>query len=216
MRLLSVCSAALALVLFTPSAHAVTGSLLDDFQDGTLQGWGNGGAEVAPTNVSTGGPLGLGDKYMNVTSSNHLAVFNAGDWAGDYQSLNLFDVSVDFRNPNASILTMRAVLFGPSGSRWTSTTPASVPTDSAWHHYTFSLRQADLTNVVPGDTYAATISGVSRLMFRYETTPSSGGSPFVGSVGIDNVQAIVPEPASIGLLTMTGVAALIRRRPRAA
>lgn len=197
---------AVAAITFAASSRtasaAIAGAQTDTFQDGTTQGWtiGPGGAAPPPTNVSSGGPLGTGDRYLNMTTTNRLAVLNAAQWAGDFLDAGVLDVEVDFRNPNATPLQMRVVLFGPAGGRWTSATPALVPADNAWHHYSFSLRQTDLLNVLSGDTYADTIAGTTQLMLRHDTTGNSGGTPFTGSIGIDNVQAIVPEPAALGLL----------------
>jgi hypothetical protein len=105
-------------------------------------------------------------------------------------------------------------MFGPTGSRWTSANPVLLSPDGLWHHLTFSLRAADMVNVLAtGDTYAQTLAGAQRLMFRHDDGPaSSNGTAFTGSIGIDNVKAVVPEPGSIALLGAIGL--ILRRRRR--
>jgi len=178
----------LALVALVSPALAITAGQVSNFQDGTTQGWVMGPVAPLPTNVATGGPAGAGDKWMRAEPGAHLAFFNPSDWAGNYTSAGVLDVGIDLLNPNANTLDniadMRVVLFGPSGSRWSSKNFVVVPTDNVWHHYTFSLRQSDLTQVVAGDTYASTMANVQQLMFRHDngTTPNSGGTPYLGSI----------------------------------
>jgi hypothetical protein len=200
-------------------AHAIVGGQVSNFQDGTLQGWVTGPQAPLPTNIATGGPAGAGDHYLRVDPFTHLAVYNPSPWNGDYATAGILDVGVDFLNfnPNtmANVEKMRIVLFGPSGSRWTSTNPVTVNPNNLWQHFTFSLRQSDLTQVVSGDTYGATLAAVDRIMFRHDNgvTPSTGGTPFSGSIGIDNVTAIVPEPTGLlGVFTLAGMCR--RSRPK--
>jgi hypothetical protein len=198
-------------ILAATPARAIVAGQVNTFQDGTTQGWTNGGLVAPPSNVSTGGPAGAGDRYLDDTTTNRLATFNP-TWGGNYTAAGVLDLEVDFLNPNPTPLHMRAVLFGPGGGRWTSTVPAIVPADAAWHHYAFSLREADLTQVTLPDTYAAVMASVTQLMFRHDTALSSGGTVFSGSVRLDNVAA-VPEPAGLALLALAA-AGLPRRRPR--
>src|SRR4051794_7730361 len=218
-RMCCVGAVALLLCLARP-AGAVTAGQVSNFQDGTTQGWVTGPNAPLPSNVATGGPAGAGDKYLEVDPFIHLAFYNASDWSGNYASAGITDVGIDFMNPNPSgsinNASLRIVLFGPSGSRWASNNFIIVPPDSVWHHYMFSLRQADLTQVVLGDTYAATMANADRLMFRQDggATPSSGGSFFNGTLGVnvDNITAIAPEPS--GVLTMVALCGLMQRRSR--
>jgi predicted extracellular nuclease len=208
----TILSAAI-IALSASIAGAVVSGQTDDFQAGTVANWTNGGSAAAPTNVSDGGPLGLGDKYMHVVSGSNLATFNTTQWTGNFSAANVLDIALDLRNPNLTdVLDMRVVIFGPSGSRWTSAVPAVVPADNLWHHYVKSLRQADLINVVGGDTYTGTIAGISRMLIRHEVTPSSGGTPFTGAVDIDNISSVVPEPATLALLGALAVSLACRRR----
>jgi hypothetical protein len=198
------------LVVPAPTAPAaIIAGQADTFQDNTADNWG-GGDNLA---VQSGGPAGASDLYLHLEalggsgSGSKLSTFNAIQWAGDYAAAGITSISMDLLNPNTSPvgtpLDMRIVLFGPNGSRWSSTNANVIPADNTWHHVTFPLAEAALTQVVAGDTYGQTISNVSQLMIRYDagTTPSSSGSTFAGTLGIDNVMAVaVPEPGSAGVL----------------
>jgi hypothetical protein len=215
------CVAAVVLLCLAPRAGAIVGGQVSNFEDGTIQGWVTGPQAPLPTNIASGGPTGANDNYLRVDPFTHLGVFSpTSDWGAgsNYTSAGVLDIGVDFLNfnPNtaANIAKMRIVIFGPNGSRWTSNNFVTVPTDNLWHHHQFSLRQADLTQVLAGDTYAATMAAADRLMFRHDdgVSPNAGGTPFTGSIGIDNVTAIVPEPS--GLIAMFASVMLLTRRRR--
>ena len=210
MRKVTGLAAGMILAL-TAAAWAVSPAEVDDFQDGTFENWTGG---VSLTNVPNGGPLGLGDRYLNVSSFNRLATYNINQWTGDYQAAGVLDIGVDMRNPNAEPLEMRIVLFSPNDTRYTSATPHVVPGDSQWHHYVFSLRESDLIVVQDlGTSYGSLMTNMARLMFRYDDVGMAGGTPYIGQMGIDNVTAIVPEP-SLAAAALLGV--LVARRNRAA
>src|SRR2546430_5799154 len=82
---LSLCCVVLAFNLITISnARAVTLGQIDNFEDGTVANWGNGGT-MQPMNISTGGPLGLNDNFMQITAdgsgaNGRLTVFNRTPW----------------------------------------------------------------------------------------------------------------------------------------
>lgn len=166
----------------------------DDFQDGTTQGWGGG---ANPTNVPDGGPNGQGDRFLQITSrggfgeGSRLATFNLAQWTGDYQAAGVDGIRVHMRNQSNQTLSMRVVLFGPLGSRFTSRNAILLPPDNTWHEVTFSLREADLLNVFGPETYAQVITNVTRLMFRHDADPpGEGGDPIAAQMGIDNITAI--------------------------
>jgi hypothetical protein len=216
------CLFALPLLWLSSAAWAVTAGQVSNFQDGTIQNWLTGPVAPLPTNIATGGPAGAGDRYLRVDPGAHLAFFNPSDFAGNYSAAGVLDVGIDILNfnPNtvSNIADMRVVLFGPSGSRWSSNSFVAVPPDNVWHHCTFSLRQSDLTQVIVGDTYASTMASVQQLMFRHDSnpTPTSGGSPFLGSIGADNITAIAaPEPSSVSAGIIASAVILKRRRRHA-
>jgi hypothetical protein len=214
MRIFSLI-ATLAVALAAGRAGAVTVGSINDFQDGTAQNW-DGGDTL--TNVPTGGPAGTGDRYLNVNSSSRLATYNSiVPWPGDYASAGVGRIDLDLRDPDATPLDMRIVLFGIDGDRWTSTLAQTVPADDLWHHYSFSLAESDLTQVQGVESYAQTFTAVERVMIRYDPDgPSAGGALFNGAFDVDNIAAgAVPEPGSTALAAAAAFGFATRRRRRA-
>lgn len=175
-------------------AIAISLGQQDDFQDGTTQGWGGG---ANPINVPDGGPNGQGDRFLQITSrggfgsGSRLATFNLSQWTGDYQAAGVNGIRVHMRNQSTQTLSMRVVIFGPLGSRFTSRNAVTLPPDNTWREVTFSLREADLQNVFGPETYSQVISNVTRLMFRHDADPpEEGGDPIAAQLGIDNITAI--------------------------
>ncbi len=172
---------------------------VDTFQDGTMMGWGGG---AALENVANGGPLGAGDRFLQVTSfggsggGSRLATFNGSQWTGDYLAAGVTHISVQMLNRGNTELSMRLVLFDFSDgeTQWTSTEAQLLPAASGWTLLTFPIAESALTMVEGTVNYTDTLSGVDRLMFRHQVgTPGTGGTPIATSAGIDNITA-VPEP----------------------
>lgn len=175
-------------------AFAISLGQQDDFQDGTTQGWGGG---ANPTNIPDGGPNGAGDRFLQITSrggfgaGSRLATFNVSQWTGNYQAAGVDGIRVHLRNQSSQTLSMRVVIFGPLGSRYTSRNAITLPPDNTWRQVTFSLREADLVNVFGSETYSQVITDVTRLMFRHDAEPpEEGGDPIAAQLGIDNITAV--------------------------
>lgn len=158
---------------------------IDTFQDGTTQSWGGGSS---PVNVPTGGPLGAGDKYLQISATgSSLATFNNVRWTGNFPAAGVNRIEADLRNTGANPLVIRLVLFGGSGDRWSSNTSFSLPTGGAWTHVAYNLDASNFTHTIGGGTFAATVTVMDRIMFRHEPTITSGGTAVTGQLGIDNV-----------------------------
>ena len=71
----SLAVVALAALLMCPTLmSAVTIGPVDNFEDGTTQNWvinllGMGSPPSPPANIPTGGPAGVGDNYLQLTST---------------------------------------------------------------------------------------------------------------------------------------------------
>jgi hypothetical protein len=100
----------------------------DTFEDGTTNNWlvnllGMDPTAPVPVNVPTGGPAGVDDAYMLLTSTggvgegSRLAVLNVAQWSGNYIAAGLSAVTMDLLNVGSTDLSLR-VLFqavGPMG-----------------------------------------------------------------------------------------------------
>ncbi len=190
------------------SVHAdvVLGTLFD-FQDGTIQGWAGG----TVMNVADSGPGGVGDHSLQLSNggNGNFAMFNSQ--IGGVIDMSVSAISADLFRPQGEVdASIRLVLFGTDGTRWTSSAATIVAGDGAWNRYSFSVLEADLTRVVGTGTYSSLISNLDQGMFRHDPgAPSAGGSSLAGTMNFDNIAAI-PEPSQLfllvsGLLGLAGV-----------
>ena len=208
---------AVVLVTFT-TALAITLGQMDDFEDATVQGWTNGGP--TPMNVATGGPLGAGDNYLENSSvggggtASRMAFFNFTTWTGDYLSAGVGSISMQVNNfTSASPLNLRIYVqdcgttpcgtgVGRFDCGFISTTPVMLASGSGWTPVTFSLAEADLTEVNDfGGTcdYNSVLSNVDRLWILHNDTdsPSYSSLPIVATLGVDNISADAPLPVEL-------------------
>lgn len=216
------CLVGLALVLPSLAAAVVAGQV-DDFQDGSLQGW-TGGSSL--TNQANGGPAGAGDRYLEIDSNGgFLGSFNVTQWSGDYDAANVLALSADLANFGPDAVSLRIMILTPGcqfgGSActaWTTTVPVSLGAGSGWATTLFPLEEADMTRVIGSDSFTATLQNVERVLIRHQTgapAPPGVGQTVDAVLGVDNVSAL-PEPASVAALgagTLLLVALRRRRQP---
>jgi hypothetical protein len=216
-----------SLLLSASIAQGVTLGQVDDFEIvGDAANWAGGKVPFSPppSQFVDGGPGGLGDGYLQISTAGfHLGTNNnAGQWAGDYLTAGVTSIEMDVnRLAGPSDVSLRILVFGPGGT-WASTNLAPTLTGPGWQHLTFYLNPANLT-YVPGSTAVPdgtgilvdTLSGVTGLLIRHDsavpTIPGLHPPHLTATVGLDNITA-VPEPATLSLLAIGGIAALRRRK----
>lgn len=210
---------------------AATIGQLDDFEDGTTQGWqinslGGGAPAILPANESTGGPAGANDNYLKLGSSggsgagSRLVVNNLfAQWAGNYTALGLTAITMDLWNLGATDLSIRLMLENPDGGPPTDvaiTDAVALPSGGGWTHVQFDLSPVALTAVL-GDVNAL-LANVTGLRIFHSATAEFPGASVVATLGVDNIMALgarqpVPEPAT-AVVVAAGLAALMVRRAR--
>lgn len=224
-----ILAAACALVLgaLHAPAYAVINGQIDTFEDGTTDGWvtnllGQGSPPNPPTNVSTGGPGGIDDNYMLVTSTGEqgpggkLVVINPAQWSGNYLGAGVSSITMSLNNFGDTDLSLHLLFesvgdFGPTDVAAT-TDGFTLAAHSGWVTATFDITPSALTSLLGTVDNALTDATVLRLYHN----PTDAGFPppnAVASLGVDNVQA-VPEPGTM-LATAAGLGLLARRRRKA-
>ncbi len=206
----------LAAALAAAPAAGITLGQVDDFQDGSLQGWAGG---AMPTNIASGGPSGVGDRYLQISSSGgNLGTNNIAQWIGDYDAAGVVAINFLLNNLGPNPLALRVTVFG-NGGTFTTTNETVLPAASGWVSVGFGLDDASLTQTAGNGTLADTLATVNTLLIRHDPDPISGSgqpNPVTGTLGIDEVTAL-PEPGS-ALLLPAGLVALWvasrTRRPR--
>jgi len=218
MRLIS--SAALCCACTTTGllADVVVGSA-SNFNGSDTQGWTNG--FVDDPQVLPGGPGGAGDGYLRVTSDGSgsggkLTVFNNDpQWTGNWLASGVTHVSMDFFNfdPQGRTLYMRmSFLMAAGPGQPAYCTPAfQVPADGQWHHAVWEISQSALQTAGSPLPYDIAMEGITQVRIFYSVNPSSVGTNFASSVGIDNVTAL-PAPGAGAALVLLCAGSARRRR----
>src|SRR4051794_2823574 len=124
----------------TPARAAIVRGQVDDFEDGILGGWQNGGnTNPNPAaNVASGGPAGATDNFMRITADGSgaggkLVAFNTAQWAGDYLGVGVDAIRMQLNNTGATGLSVRLILAdGVDGQSLTTSSPVNVPAGSGW------------------------------------------------------------------------------------
>jgi hypothetical protein len=221
-RALLLFSAALFInVAAVSNCDALTIGQIDNFQDNTTDNWANGGAPQ-PANISSGGPAGVGDHFLQITSDGNgatgrLTVFNRTQWLGNYITAGVSEINLDLNNFGATALSIRlafksATFSGAPG--YISTTPFLLDPNSGWQHAVFSITPAAMTAVSGATAFNTFFAGPAEFRIINATgTGDLNGDFVVSQLGIDNIVA-VPEPSPLTLLLVTGIATWSFQRNR--
>ena len=190
---------------------------VNDFQNGQVSGWTNGGGAPDPVNVTTGGPAGAGDRFLRVTAvggfgagSRLVTLNNNQRWTGNYNTDRVDAITMDLKNFGTTPLSMRIAFEGPGSTWFATTTPFTLPADNAWHPARFDLTTSALTRAQGSATLANALASVGELRILHSPTPDFRAAVISSSFGVDNIRA-VPEPAS-GAAAVALLVPLLRRR----
>jgi hypothetical protein len=193
---------------------AITVGQADTFQDGTTANWMNGGT-MQPQNISTGGPAGNGDRFMELTSdgsgtNGRLTVFNRTQWLGNYLSTGVNEIDLELNNFSNVTLSIRlAFKSGTFGGApgYVTTSAFTLAPNSGWQHVVFSITAGAMTAVGNPSAFATFFTAPAEFrIINASTTLDLNGDAVVGQLGIDNIIA-VPEP-DVLVLVGTGIVAL--------
>jgi hypothetical protein len=214
------------------SADPIVGQV-DDFEDGTTQGWlinllgmGNPPAEALPINVSTGGPGGADDSYLRLTSlggqtaGGRLVALNLDTrWTGDYLSAGVAAITMDLINLGTSDISLR-LLFervegGPPTDIAFTNDVVVLAAGGGWTSATFRIGLDDLAAAL--GSVEAVLSGASVVRLYHGPDAGFPGTPIAAQLGVDNIRAAaVPEPTALAMLLMGVIGAGLAARRRGA
>ena len=219
--------AMLSVALAIPATAAPVFGQVDDFEDGTTQGWtvavGLPGTfhPLPPINVASGGPQGADDNYLLLRAiaglggaGSRMSVLNLSQWAGDYAAAGIQTIVMSAFNFGPDDLSLRLLFANPGAGPPTdiaiSTDAIFLPAGSDWTALAFPVDVGSLTALTPGGVLPALTSATELRIFHNPaaTFPGPGiGIPLVtAELGIDDIQAlgnrVVPEPTMVGLLVL--------------
>jgi hypothetical protein len=193
---------------------------LDDFEDGSTNGWFVGGPHpFPPATISTGGPEDVDDSYLRLTAlgqqgpGGRLAVSSGPQWAGNYLAENITQIRMDVINFGPADLHLRLLFedfdgMGPPLNLALSADAVFVPAGSGWQTVSFDVTPGALVPGVFGTVNGALMSADTLRLFHNPEPEFGGpgmGPPMVSvQLGIDNISTLtpVPEPGTY----MAGVA----------
>jgi hypothetical protein len=222
--LLTVAAAGMTMLPWR-AAHAVTLNQVDDFQSGTTANWMNGPPSADPVNVSSGGPAGAGDRFLQAASTgvggagSRMVVFNRAQWLGNFNLTGANAIEIDLKNLSpvpAQQLSMRIAFkqttaMGAAG--YVTNTALALPADGSWHHAVFKLAGADMVGINAGGlTLSNLLDNPAEMRILSSAAPSLDGDVIGAKLGIDNIR-LVPEPAAESLAVL-GFACLVVARCR--
>ena len=175
---------------------------LDNFEDGTVQGWNidlfGAGAPNPPININTGGPAGVDDNFLQYTTTGNpggpgskMIVFQFdSNWMGNYTSQSIVAIKLDVK-AEASNINLR-VAFNGDGGEMCTTNAIVIPAGSGWNSVTIPITSSDFTLVDGGSNVSATLANVTEMRILSSPTPAWRGQAFPGvptTMGLDNITA---------------------------
>lgn len=174
---------------------------INDFEDGTTQGWSNGNnSPNPPTNIATGGPTGANDNFLEEISTggagagSKLIIFNTdADWLGDYAAAGIAFIGFNAQVITNEDLQLRiAVEGGLNNSQMVTTNATIVPGGSSWNSYSIFVEATDFTVLSGGETVVEILSNVTDLRILHNPNLDFNGASIDATLHLDNIFADGP------------------------
>ncbi|MGV6831553.1 MAG: T9SS type A sorting domain-containing protein [bacterium] len=175
----------------------VTAGQVDDFEDGTTQSWFEGGASPnPPVNISTDGPAGAGDNYLQADSDNsggnndpgsRMVIRNIDNWTGDFTAEGIVEVRFDAR-VFTNDLDLRIAMSGPGG-RIATINAVTVTAGSGWTSVSIPIQASDLVAVQGSPSPADILEECFEMRILSSPTPAYQGEAILSRLEVDNITA---------------------------
>ncbi|WP_040278060.1 T9SS type A sorting domain-containing protein [Psychroserpens damuponensis] len=180
----------------------VSANQVNDFEDGTTQTWQKGAGappEEQPMNVSTGGPAGVDDNFLEFSSngledqpSSKMVIYSSGGgspWTSNYISEGVIAIKMDV-NVSINNLNLR-VAFQGNGTRICTTNAVAVTAGSGWTSITIPISPSDFTLIQGSLTPTQVLSNVQVMRILSSENPAWGAnvSEIEATLGLDNITA---------------------------
>lgn len=195
---------AMGVCLSSPAGGQVTLGQVDNFQSLDTSGWTMGlNSIMLPTVISSGGPQGGDDAWLEVISTggtkanSKMITFNAQQWTGNYVAGGVTAITAQMADFGPSPLYMRIAIQDNFGSEYGSTSAFMLPADGQWHQVTFDMTPAGLSLIQGGSSATQALSNVGVLrILSAQNAPSFMADTVQATLGIDDITAI-PEPTGL-------------------
>lgn len=174
---------------------------IDDFEDFTTRNWTKNNT-VPNANISTGGPLGIGDNFLRVNSTGtganlQLMTLNNAQWTGNYYQSNSINrityISMDVRNSGTNVIFLRIsfkkIIDSSTIEIWCTTNAIAVLPGEPWKKVNFQINEASVVRVSGINPYSTTFSGVQEARILHNDAPAWDSDLIEATLDIDNIMA---------------------------
>lgn len=175
----------------------VTANQVDDFQDGSTEDWFE--ASGSYSNISTGGPNGTNDNYLQDTATgtggpgSRMVIRNINQWTGSYTSEGIIAIRMNVRAVDSD-MNVRVSITG-AGGKFSSSSSTLVTAGSGWTNVEIPISAGDLVAVsdgmdgVPGTDATLTLSSATEIRILSSDIPAWRGAIVDGEMHLDNIEA---------------------------
>lgn len=174
----------------------VVAGQIDDFENGTVQSWSEGGSLSSspnpPVNISTGGPNGANDNFLRNVSSggfgagSRMVMFNQNQWAGNYSGQNI--IAIKFKAKAITNSLNLRIAFDGTGGRICTTNAYIINSGNPWKEVIIPISPSDFT-LVGGTNISQTLQNVNTMRILSSSSPAWEGAVISATLDIDTIEA---------------------------